>query len=109
MYAELTSQTQSLETSLKYTLLSEKERALHAHITNNHNGCELDHTHVQPPQQRAHLVSGYVSLIGADYGLDEASIEATNHDRFVDAAKREIGYPNKENLLTTLRQSMFVK
>merc|ERR1712232_932324 len=98
----------TLETQLKYTLLDEKERALNAYITNTHNGCDLDHTQVRPHQQRPHLLNGYISLIGSPYGLDEATVAAANHDRFVEDAKREIGRPQQDNLITSLRQSMFV-
>ena len=70
IYGDLTSQNQTFEQQLKYSLLRQKEVALNRFITDKHKGCDLDHTQVQPQQQRPHLFSGYVAYIGEDFGLD---------------------------------------
>uniref|UniRef100_A0A7R9ZCR0 Uncharacterized protein n=1 Tax=Pseudictyota dubia TaxID=2749911 RepID=A0A7R9ZCR0_9STRA len=82
MYGDLTSQTETFESQLKYSLVRSKEAALQILITKYHSpSCDLDHTMVEPQNQRAHLWSGYVALVGDVFGLD--GIGAANGDRFL--------------------------
>lgn len=82
MYGDLTSQNETFESQLKYSLLRSKETALQVLITKYHSPyCDYDHTKVGPVHQRAHLWSGYVALIGNAYGLD--GVIAANGDRFL--------------------------
>jgi len=103
MYGDLTVQSQTFEQQLKYSLLGQKEAALQVLITNSHGGmggvgkplsgqtphCDLDHTQCEPSQQRAHLVSGYASILGESFGLD--GITAARSDRFLSATLQNIG------------------
>ncbi len=83
LYGDLTSQNETLESQLKYSLVRIKEAALQILITKYHSpSCDYDHTRVGPEHQRAHLFSGYVTLIGDEYGLD--GVTAANGDRFLD-------------------------
>jgi len=82
LFGDLTSQNQTFESQLKYSLVQPKEAALHSLISKYHSPtCDLDHTQVNSANQRAHLVSGYVSLIGNSFGLD--GVDAANSDRFL--------------------------
>lgn len=81
-YGDLTSQNETLESQLKYSLVRSKEAALQILITKYHGpSCDFDHTMVNPENQRAHLWSGYVNLIGNSFGLD--GVTAANGDRFL--------------------------
>ena len=51
--------------------------------------CDLDHTRTQPHQQRAHLMSAYVDLLGEDFGLD--GVTAARSDRFLSSARQAVG------------------
>merc|ERR1719221_1966786 len=88
IFGDLTAQNETFECQLKYSLLRAKESALNRLITKKHSKCDLDHTKVQPWQQRAHLVSGYVSLIGDQLGLE--GVVAARSDRFLGQALQEI-------------------
>ena len=81
-YGDLTSQNETFQSQLKYSLVRIKEAALQILITKYHSPfCDYDHTRVTPEHQRAHLWSGYVSLIGDAFGLD--GVTAANGDRFL--------------------------
>merc|ERR1712050_532652 len=107
IFGDLTSQNASLEQQLKYSLVREKETAINCLISQKHPGCDLDHTRVQPWQQRVHLFSGYVSLVGEKFGLD--SVTTAKSDRFLGQALVEIGTLDVETVLSDLRSSMCVK
>lgn len=107
IFGDLTSQNATLEGQLKYSLVREKEAALNRYISRRHPQCDLDHRQVQPPQQRVHLFSGYVSLIGERFGLD--GVVAARSDRFLDGALREIGHVDVGALISQLKESMSVK
>lgn len=95
VFGDLTAQSLTFEQQLKYTLLGQKEAALNVLITNSHGGpggfgkpmegstpnCDLDHTRVPPCQQRAHLLSGYIHLLGESCGFD--GVTAARDDRFL--------------------------
>merc|ERR1711974_284973 len=87
--------------------MREKEVALNCLISQRHPKCDLDHTQVQPPQQRVHLFSGYVFLIGNSFGLD--SVTAANSDRFLSQALSEIGTLDEVAFMAELKSSMSVK
>lgn len=53
IYGDLTSQTETFESQLKYSLVQSKETALQVLITKYHSSCDLDHTKVYPQNQRA--------------------------------------------------------
>lgn len=109
IYADLTSQSLTFEQQLKYSLLPQKEAALNILITKYHGGpggvgkpqrnqtpyCDLDHTMVSSGHQRAHLISGYVVILGEAFGL-EGETEAQN-DRFLRDALKNIYYSHREN------------
>jgi hypothetical protein len=85
LYGDLTSQNETLESQLKYSLVRSKEAALQVLISRHHApSCDYDHTKVGPELQRAHLWSGYVSLVGEALGLD--GIDAARGDRFLHSA-----------------------
>ncbi|CAK9045333.1 unnamed protein product [Durusdinium trenchii] len=88
IYGDLTSQTETFEQQLKYSLIRQKEVALNHFITQQHTGCDLDHTQVQPHQQRVHLFSGYVSQIGDSFGLD--GLDAAKSDKFLPRVLEEL-------------------
>jgi len=107
IFGDLTAQQATLEGQLKYSLVREKEIALNCLISRRHPKCDLDHTQVQPHQQRVHLFSGYVSLIGDAFGFD--SVTAAKSDRFLSQALSEIGTPDAAALMAELNSSMSVR
>ncbi|CAE7255728.1 unnamed protein product, partial [Symbiodinium natans] len=109
IYGDLTSQNQTFEQQLKYSLLRQKEVALNRFITDKHKGCDLDHTQVQPQQQRPHLFSGYVAYIGEDFGLD--GLDAAKNDRYLSQVWEELERKKalkKPRLLQALQREMSV-
>jgi hypothetical protein len=107
IFGDLTSQNATFEGQVKYSLVRAKEAALNTLISRKHPRCDLDHTQVQPCQQRVHLFSGYASLIGDDFGID--SVTAARSDRFFGEALREIGTVDPTALINTLKDSMSVR
>lgn len=107
IFGDLTSQSATLDQQLKYSLMRQKEAALNCMISKLHSRCDLDHTQVQPWQQRVHLFSGYVSLIGDAFGLD--GVTAAKSDRFVSQAIAEIGIVDASSLMDKLLNNMSVK
>uniref|UniRef100_A0A7S4JXG7 NADAR domain-containing protein n=1 Tax=Odontella aurita TaxID=265563 RepID=A0A7S4JXG7_9STRA len=87
-YGDFTSQAETFEKQLKYSLVRQKEAALQVLISKSHRNCDLDHTEIKPEQQRAHLLSGYTVMVGNDFGLD--GIDAARSDRFLSGALQEI-------------------
>ena len=88
LYSDMTSQTLRFEDQLLYSLARQKERAVHELIGTLHaKTCDKDHTSVSPWQQRAHLFSGYVHLLGANLGMD--GVLAAKNDRFAANAIKE--------------------
>eukprot|EP00548_Thalassiothrix_antarctica_P001529 CAMPEP_0194130500 /NCGR_PEP_ID=MMETSP0152-20130528/1530_1 /TAXON_ID=1049557 /ORGANISM="Thalassiothrix antarctica, Strain L6-D1" /LENGTH=640 /DNA_ID=CAMNT_0038825047 /DNA_START=119 /DNA_END=2041 /DNA_ORIENTATION=- len=82
MYGDLTSQAETFDSQLKYSLTQSKEAALQIIITKYHSPeCDLDHTKVRPDQQRAHLWSTYVTLVGDAFGLE--GVDAARGDRYL--------------------------
>lgn len=107
IFGDLTSQCATLDQQLKYSLIRQKEAALNCIISQRHPRCDLDHTKVQPWQQRVHLFSGYVSIIGEAIGFD--SVTAAKSDRFLSQANHEIGKLDEAALVKQLRSGMSVK
>merc|ERR1712137_1455157 len=105
-YGDLTSQNATLEAQLKYTLMRDKETSLNCFISTHHATCDLDHTQVSPWQQRVHLFSGYLTLIGDAMGMD--GVVAARSDRFLSQALAEIGTQDKSLLMAELKDSMSV-
>jgi hypothetical protein len=106
IFGDLTSQNATLDEQLKYSLVRSKEVALNCVISKRHPQCDLDHTKVQPWQQRVHLFSGYVSTMGDSFGLD--SVTTANSDRFLAQAKAEIGKVDAVALIRELQSSISV-
>ena len=108
-YSDLTAQTETMERQLKYSLVRQKEAALQVLITARHGPtADQDHTRVSPWQQRAHLFSGYVSIVGEQFGLD--GLTAAKGDRFCGQALGEIGRGVQPGaLIQALIQGMSVK
>lgn len=109
IFGDLTAQNETFDEQLKYSLQRQKEAALNRFISEHHQNCDLDHTQVQPHQQRAHLFSGYVNFIGPDFGLD--GLEAANSDRYLQQVKHELKKLRsltKPWLLASLKQEMSV-
>lgn len=107
IYGDLTSQNATLEDQLKYTLMRDKEAALNFLISARHGRCDLDHTQVSPWQQRVHLFSAYLTLIGDEMGMD--GVAAARSDRFVIEALDEVGTPDSTDLITEMKSSMSVE
>uniref|UniRef100_A0A6U3R5Z0 RanBP2-type domain-containing protein n=1 Tax=Ditylum brightwellii TaxID=49249 RepID=A0A6U3R5Z0_9STRA len=116
LYGDFTSQTETFEKQLKYSLVRQKEAALQVLITKNHPNCDLDHTQIRPEQQRAHLLSGYTVIVGEDFGLD--GVDAARSDRFLSGTLQKIGEVHGMNtrgpgissyILSLLQESMSVK
>lgn len=107
IFGDLTSQNDSFEGQLKYSLVRQKEAALDRYISRRHAKCDLDHTRVNPWQQRAHLISGYVALIGDDFGLD--GVTAARSDRFLSQVQGELGQTRAEDVVAELKQDMCAK
>ncbi|CAK0888086.1 unnamed protein product, partial [Prorocentrum cordatum] len=107
LFGDLTSQSETFEGQLRYSLLRAKEAALNCYITGRHPGCDLDHTRAQPWQQRAHLVSGYTWLLGEAFGLD--GLEAAGGDRFLPQVLEEIGAVDPAELQRRLVRGLSVK
>jgi hypothetical protein len=107
IFGDLTSQNDTFEGQLKYSLVRQKEAALDRYISRRHASCDEDHSRVNPWQQRAHLISGYVSLIGDKFGFD--GVTAANSDRFLEQVKGEIGRVTPQKLMADLRQDMCSK
>lgn len=110
IYSDLTAQSETFVSQLKYSLVRAKETALDRFITDKHPKCDLDHTFVEPWQQRVHLTSGYVATIGAEFGLD--GVVTAWSDRFLEPAVREIRQVARKeikDLIEILRRDMSVK
>mmetsp|Transcript_17844 Transcript_17844/g.41613 ORF Transcript_17844/g.41613 Transcript_17844/m.41613 type:complete len:471 (+) Transcript_17844:68-1480(+) len=108
IYGDLTALSATLERQLLYSLIQEKEAALHRHISRIHPRCDLDHTKVSPQQQRAHLASAYIFLLGEDFGLD--GFELAQGDRFLFEVLEELGNEDGGDLLLAkLKDDMSVK
>jgi len=107
IFIDLTSQSATLEEQFKYSLVHEKEAALNRHISRRHPKCDLDHTQVQPHQQRVHLFSGYASFIGDGFGLD--GVIVARSDRFLSQALQEIGRVDASALMSQMKSDMSVK
>lgn len=107
MYSDLTCKTQTLESQLKYSLVRSKEAALQILITKFHSpACDHDHTMVGPERQRAHLWSGYVALIGDQFGLD--GIEAAKGDRFLNESLAVIRNVHLHGYSSSISSSMLM-
>lgn len=107
IFGDLTSQSETFEVQLRYSLVRQKEAALDRYITRCHASCDQDHTQVQPHQQRAHLISGYVALIGEQFGFD--FITAARSDRFLTSVQQEIGRVDVHALVADLRRDLCPK
>lgn len=107
IFGDLTSQNDSFEGQLKYSLVRQKEAALDRYISRRHASCDLDHTRVNPWQQRAHLISGYVVLVGDEFGLD--GVTAAQSDRFLSQVRGELGRTRAGDVVAELRQDMCAK
>jgi hypothetical protein len=107
IYGDMTAQTATLEKQFKYSLMRDKEAALHRFISERHPRCDLDWTQVKPWQQRPHLMSGYAVLVGEGFGLD--GITAAQSDRYLTSAVSEIGDIDCDEVLSQLRQNLSMK
>lgn len=107
VFGDLSSQNATFEGQLMYSLVRQKEAALDRYITRRHASCDKDHTEVSPWQQRAHLISGYVALVGDKFGFD--GVTAANSDRFLAQASAEIGKKSAQEVVSELKQEMCPK
>jgi len=107
IFGDLTAQTETFEGQLRYSLVRQKEAALDRYITRQHRNCDKDHRVVSPWQQRAHLISGYVVLIGDKFGLD--GMVAAQSDRFLPQVQGEIGLTSAEAVMAELRRELCPK
>lgn len=107
IFADLTSQNDTFEGQLKYSLVRQKEAALSMYITRHHKKCDEDHVRAHPWQQRAHLISGYVELIGDQFGLD--GVTAAKSDRFLGQVQSEIGRLRAKDVIEELKRDMSPK
>jgi hypothetical protein len=88
IFGDLTNQTQTLDKQIAYMLTRQKEQSLNEFISMFHIECDLDHTKSSPSQQRAHLYSAYLDMIGEYMGMD--GVEAARDDRFLGETVNEI-------------------
>jgi len=107
VFGDLTAQNETFEVQLKYSLVRMKEASLDEYITLNHPNCDLDHTKTQPHFQRPHLKSGYIVMIGRDFGLD--GLTSAKHDRFLARVQTHIKHTDKRDMLKKLKTNMSVK
>jgi len=105
-HGDLSCQSATLEDQLKYTLMRDKETVLNCFISKRHHQCDLDHTQVSPWQQRVHLFSGYLTLIGNCMGMD--GVTAARSDRFLSQALVEIGKVDASAWITEVKATMSV-
>jgi hypothetical protein len=110
--SDMCNQSRTLDTQIQYFLLRQKEAAMHSFITMYHPGCDQDHTKVKPWEQRPHLFSAYMVLLGHEFGMD--GIDVAKSDRFVDDAIREINQncwrvEEKDMILKILKNQLEVK
>jgi hypothetical protein len=106
-FGDLTSQNDTFEGQLRYSLVRQKEAALNRYISRQHARCDEDHRNVQPWQQRAHLTSGYIALIGESFGFD--GVAAAKNDRFLPQVQQELGRISVKSLQKALLQDMSPK
>lgn len=81
LYSDLTNQLQSFEKQILYLFMGQKSQSLNEFITIFHADCDLDHTKVRPSQQRDHLYSAYLDMVGEELGME--GIAAAREDRFL--------------------------
>jgi hypothetical protein len=104
IFSDLTNQSVTFEHQILYFLSKKKETALNCLITKLHPDCDLDWTKVQPSQQRPHLFSAYVNLLGEDFGLPGAV--TAKADRFMRESSERMFYKDREELKNTLMQML---
>lgn len=92
IYSDFICQTRDLRSQVLYFLSKYKEEAIDTHISLCHSEADLDHTKTQPFKQRAHLWSGYLDLLGPQYGVEAAL--TSRGDRFLQQALAEIAAKN---------------
>jgi hypothetical protein len=107
VFGDLTSQSDTFEGQLRYTLLRQKEAALDRYISRKHADCDKDHEEVDPWKQRVHLTSGYLAVIGEEFGFD--GVAAALSDRFLPQVKAEIGRINAKSVMEALKKDMSPK
>lgn len=88
IFGDLTNQNQTFESQIQYLLLKQKEETLDRFISQFHKDCDEDHTKVKPAQQRAHLKSAYLDMLGDQFGLE--AVEAARGDRFLNDVRKEL-------------------
>jgi len=88
IFGDLTNQNQTFESQIQYLLLKQKEETLDRFISQFHKDCDEDHTKVKPAQQRAHLKSAYIDMLGEQLGLE--AVEAARGDRFLPEVRKEL-------------------
>lgn len=81
IYGDLTNQTETLDKQIIYILMRQKEQSLNEFISQFHMDCDLDHTKSKPSEQRVHLYSAYLDIVGEQLGMD--GIESARGDRFL--------------------------
>lgn len=112
LYGDLTNQNQTFEEQVQYFLLKQKDEAMDRFIGMYHKSCDEGHEKVQPWQQRAHLKSGYIDMLGDELGFE--AVEAAKGDRFLTEVKKEIlssvwGDVDKKIILMMLKKELSVE
>jgi len=102
MYGDLTCQSETWETQLRYSLVPYKEAAMQILVSKYHShSCDYDHRRVTPERQRAHLWSGYVVLVGEALGLD--GVGTAKGDRFLNGSLDVIRNVHCQRQATSMR------
>ena len=65
-----------------------------------HSKCDLPHTKVSPGQQRAHLKSAYLDILGESFGM--TGVNAARADRFLSEAKHNMRSVSRDQIVKQL-------
>ena len=100
VFGEMTNQNATFEGQILFFFAKQKEEALYRLITEVHSKCDLPHTKVSPGQQRAHLKSAYLNILGESFGM--TGINAARADRFLNEARANIHSVTRDHLIKQL-------
>ncbi len=100
VFGEMTNQNATFEEQILFFFAKQKEEALYRLITEVHPKCDLPHTKVSPGQQRAHLKSAYLNILGESFGM--TGVNAARADRFLNEAKANIHSVTRDQLVKQL-------
>jgi hypothetical protein len=100
LFGEMTNQNATFRGQILFFFAKQKEEALYRLITEMHSNCDLPHTKVSPGQQRAHLKSAYLNLLGESFGM--TGVNAARADRFLSEARGNMRIISRDKLIERL-------